>query len=1437
MPAKRAILENLRHAELLEVVDNYGLETTDRRAKDGLVEAVASSRKATIIEILGSFKRDRLKELCRMFSLDDAGREKQVLIERLVGSVPTERASFPETDKRSMFEKGKISSAKEEFSLELTDAAPSKRKRTRTKSIASKKQDHVGEEVSRSIPPTRRSSSANPPLFGAAFLAARWEDEYRQFQVSGHEKQLLGKLQAWHQREVLSETASEAAFIKQFFQGTWGYSLQGDNSDGSYECYPQFAVSRAGQTGGTGQADLALGYFSQGTEDPKIPQVLCEFKDIKSGLDQPQHRKGNARSPVRQAFDYLREAANDLSGHELVEPSWAIVTDMREFRLYNRIRGLTQCQSFTIDETSLLAEGEAASFNRFLFWKIFSKELLLSKRGPSFLERHLKDQLLEESGIEKDFYLEYKNFREFVYKSIVAANPDFKGTKGQLVRLTQRLLDRCLFVLFCEDMGVALDFPPDLLRDVLIRYSTDPFYNENDTMPWERMKIMFSAMRDGGMFGEHQINRFNGGLFEPLPELENLKIPAKVFCTKNQAAGGMKAILNEPQTLLYLSAKYNFGIKDAAHERMIDFYALGRIFEQSITELEIMEAEAEGRESINLLTKRKRNGVYYTPEWVTAYIVEETVGARLAEIKERLGIGPENLPNDADVLEYRAFLNDRRRTAKVAGRWLDGLKEYRVILNRFSVVDPACGSGAFLIQALEYLKKERQWIAEEQERISGARELWDWDEVVKDILANNIYGVDINPESVEIAKLALWMHTATRGKPLSSLDHNIQCGNSLVGPDFYKNRERDLFSEEEQEKINVFDWHDTFKNVFSRGGFDCVIGNPPYVKFQHFKRVQNDVAEYLISAQNDDGSTKYESVQIGNFDLYLPFIERGLDLLKPDGKMGFIAPNVWLMNDYGEGLRKKLKRRQQLDRWVDFQDYQVFEEAITYTALQFFSGSKIGTIQYVRCPGGDISNVNWNSPIAQLTYDEIGDGTQWQFIPDEERFFSKKLFVNCKTLEECSKNGLVGIRGVESGADEFFCLQRISEDQYLGIKNGAKKDMKGVTIEIEDELMKPLISGSDATRYSKPLTSTYFLFPYDVSQARPRLFSISEMENRFPKAWKYLLMHESELRGRESGKMDKDDKWWGYVYPKNLEKQKEAKLGVPQTVTRLSVFFDSLGEFCFNNVRVGGIIPQDMTTGYYLLGVLNSPVPNWFFRRIARPKEGGFFEANKQFISPLPIPFASDTDKKAVVERAKSLQNLHTNRRDLIAKLERRISSTQCEDDKRTEKWLWANLKTPTEWKKSKETPDGLNGRALNQWAREQAESQLQHHLDGLDMLLKSGANLTVDNTEDEISFSINGKIMLTVFDEPGSEFIAAQWRHIARSTNVTEKYTGKRLVTALLKLRKTDNANLAAGVVKLDNEIQSLDGQIESAEREINQLIYKLYDLTEDEIRLVENG
>jgi len=269
------------------------------------------------------------------------------------------------------------------------------------------------------------------PLFDEPFLRAQWDEEFQSFRDSPQAAALLARLRAWTERERLAERASETAFIQRFFVETWGYQLQGHDSETPvYTCRPQYETAGAGQSGGTGFADLALGRF--GPAGDGVPQVLCEFKDIRSGLDARQARKQNDRSPVDQCFDYLQAAWRNRDRDALVEPAYALVTDMNEFRLYIRRLGRTQCQRFILagpgsaDEPALVSDHPAAAFRCFLFWRLFRPDMLLAERGPARLDRLLRDQVTREKAIEKTFYREYHDYRQFVFRSLVEANPDVR---------------------------------------------------------------------------------------------------------------------------------------------------------------------------------------------------------------------------------------------------------------------------------------------------------------------------------------------------------------------------------------------------------------------------------------------------------------------------------------------------------------------------------------------------------------------------------------------------------------------------------------------------------------------------------------------------------------------------------------------------------------------------------------------------------------------------------------------------------------------------------------------------------------------------------------------------------------------------------------------------------------------------------------------------
>ena len=271
------------------------------------------------------------------------------------------------------------------------------------------------------------------------------------------------------------------------------------------------------------------------------------------------------------------------------------------------------------------------------------------------------------------------------------------------------------------------------------------------------------------------INAYNGGLFAPDKEVDNLD-------------------LDDRWTEFFRDVgRYDF------HDE-VNVDVLGRHFEQSITDIEAIRADPKPAQKVS--GKRKREGIYYTPPHITEYIVEHTLGACLEERFDKLAAEFEVEP-------------DAEPSPKSLARWIRYNEARLEALRSLRVCDPACGSGAFLIQAFDYLEDAYHDVVDALCLRQGEHNEKLREQIARDILRNNLYGVDLSQEAVEITRLALWIRTARRGQSLADLSDNILCGNSLVDdPDV---------------DPGAFVWERRFAGVFDRGGFDCVISNPPYI--------------------------------------------------------------------------------------------------------------------------------------------------------------------------------------------------------------------------------------------------------------------------------------------------------------------------------------------------------------------------------------------------------------------------------------------------------------------------------------------------------------------------------------------------------------------------------------------------------------------------------
>jgi type I restriction-modification system DNA methylase subunit len=512
---------------------------------------------------------------------------------------------------------------------------------------------------------------------------------------------------------------------------------------------------------------------------------------------------------------------------------------------------------------------EHLEFNLFELSKEDFKVLwlcLAQKNIEAGLPKKIKDaSLTQEDIITKELYKDYSQFKHAIFDSIVKHNPDYDRLR--LFKKTQKLLDRFLFIFFAEDQHLL---PPNSIRKITKQWQDLRDEYDMDVTLYQRFKKYFGYLNTGHRGKEHEIFAYNGGLFEEDEILDNITLDDEILYKHT----------------LKIS-KYDFASD-------VDVNILGHIFEHSLNEIEEISAEIKGEEIDTSKTRRKKDGVFYTPKYITKYIVENTVGKLCDDKKAELEIVGER------------FTEAKRRTKK----GIADLQEYRDWLLSLTICDPACGSGAFLNQALEYLIEEHKYIDELQAKYHG--EALVLSDIENQILENNLFGVDINEESVEIAKLSLWLRTAQKGRKLTSLNNNIKCGNSLIDdPDVAGDK--------------AFNWEEEFPTVFENGGFDVVIGNPPYVSAMDLKKFSSP-EEYQFLKDNFDTAK-------GAIDLYIYFFEKGIKINKKSGYLAYITPNRYLSASYGNALREYILIETKLCSLIDYSDKKVFPDASTYPVI------------------------------------------------------------------------------------------------------------------------------------------------------------------------------------------------------------------------------------------------------------------------------------------------------------------------------------------------------------------------------------------------------------------------------------------------------------------------------------------------------------------------
>jgi type I restriction-modification system DNA methylase subunit len=665
------------------------------------------------------------------------------------------------------------------------------------------------------------------------------------WQISFHNKTILKQ----------SEIQLQKEFLQNFFADCLGYRTKIGRPD--WELDAEFTTAVDGT-----RADGYLGFFSP---DAQKTVAVIELKDATTDLDRPQNRKNDRRTPIEQAFSYVPKLGPDCR--------WVIVSNFVEIRLYHA-QDQSRYELFNITQ---LHDDE--QLRRFIF--LLHRDHLLPAGQESKLDFWHRQRLEQEQSISLDFYKKFKETRLRLFEHLRQFNP----SKPELLLFekTQKLLDRLIFVFFCEDKGLL---PLDMTRKVVqaARASLDPAEGQ---AIWQQLKGLFRSIDKGNP--PQNINRYNGGLFAPDAELDELQI-----------GDGMAEVL------LALS---NFDF-----DSDLDVNILGHIFEQSISDIEEIKASLAGIIPEKKQGKRKKDGIFYTPEYITRYIVREAVGGWLDERKRALGFYALPELSDTDLASVKMQKGRPQGNAN-AERHRAFWTAYREALAGIKVLDPACGSGAFLVQVFDYLSAEGQAVNDELARLSlGLRST---DDLSRNILTNNIFGVDINAESVEITRLSLWLKTADNQSELTALDRNIRCGNSLIDDPAVAG-------------ALAFDWKAEFDDIFQeKGGFDVVVGNPPYVRPRSVSEAEVQFLKRSFkSAENQ-------------IDLYQIFIERGISLLGSNSLFSFIVPNAFLANENSVQLRRLILENFKIDSICDCRR-QVFADADVEPLIFVFEKSKQG---------------------------------------------------------------------------------------------------------------------------------------------------------------------------------------------------------------------------------------------------------------------------------------------------------------------------------------------------------------------------------------------------------------------------------------------------------------------------------------------------------------
>jgi type I restriction-modification system DNA methylase subunit len=900
--------------------------------------------------------------------------------------------------------------------------------------------------------------------------------------------------------EEVKETSLQGDFLKDIFQDILGYRSVISGEGKAWEIHAEQTISDGG-----GFADGALGLFTaiegKGGKVKLQGKIIApiELKSAKNDLDRPA--PGRKLSAVEQGWQYANYTENCR---------WVIVSNYRELRLYQLSKTPAYFERFLLTELEAIA-----NFKKLYYLLCRTNFLPKTGQQQSVIDRLLADSDTAQQEITEQLYQDYHNVRINLVNHFRFTGPkNLPNRDNVLIEKAQKTLDRILFLAFCQDRGLL---PKNTLNNA--HDHKDPY---NPRFIWDNYKSVFSWVDKGNE--DPPIPGYNGGLFEHDPLLDEQLTVTDPLCTQ-----------------LKNLTKYDF-------ETEVSVDILGHIFEQSITDLEALKAKTQTQEFNPKSGKRKTQGIFYTPAFITQYIVRVALGGYLKQKEDEL--------RDRFQLNITTKTNKKQQKQAEIQFW----QTYRdQVLKQTKICDPACGSGAFLIAAFDYLFQDYQRVNQALSSLLTTPET-ELERLDTMILTQNLYGVDLSAESVEITKLSLWLKTAEPGKSLTDLDDNIKQGNSIVADPEFSDK--------------PFNWETEFPQVFANGGFDVVIGNPPYVR----QELLSPIKPYL---------KQHYQCYDGVADLYAYFYEKGLNILKPAGKLSYIVTNKWLKAGYGEPLRRFFIENSTFEQIIDFGHAPIFEDADTFPCI--ISVYKSSPSQAETTELKTSIPAEFNVKLCPVPREKLANINLTQYVQNEgydvswSRFTSESWSLERPDVEELMKKiqrvgiplkdfaGVKPLYGIKTGLNEAFLIDDETKNKIV------QADPKSA------EIIKPYLRGQDIKRWSPEWQNLWMIY------------TNSEVDiNFYPSVKQHLSQYKDKLEKRASKQV-----WWQIeASPTYYQKFLDPKLIVQRIAFYPRVAFDNQGLFINDSAL---IIPSD---NYWILGCLNSPA-NWYlsFRYLPHKKD------------------------------------------------------------------------------------------------------------------------------------------------------------------------------------------------------------------------------------------